>query len=83
MLVVCVRKKLFGFTYGRIYRVTHVPFSHSVSSENDDTDDYIWVIDYKGIVVGESKMCFQTLPQWKRSLKNRDTILWALTSGVL
>lgn len=83
MLVVCIRKKLFGFTYGRIYRVTHVPFSCVNYSIEDKDSEYFWIIDNKGNTVGESKRDFQTIPQWKKSLDNRDAILWALTSGVL
>ena len=75
MLVVCSRNDLRGFTYGRIYRISY---------QADMTEGgYSWVTNDKGIIVGEPKHYFKTIEDWKKSLENRNAILWALTSGVL
>jgi hypothetical protein len=75
MLVVCSRNDLRGFTYGRIYLIGY---------KADMTEGgYIFATNDKGIIVGEPKRYFKTIEDWKKGLKNRNTILWALTSGVL
>lgn len=75
MLVVCSRNDLRGFTYGRIYRIGY---------QADMTEGgYSWVTNDKGIIVGEPKHYFKTIEQWKKSLENRNAVIWALTSGIL
>ena len=74
MLVVCSRNDLRGFTYGRIYRIGY---------KADLTEGYVFVTNDKGIIVGEPKHYFKTIEQWKKSLENRNAVIWALTSGIL
>jgi hypothetical protein len=75
MLVVCSNKDLHGFTYGRLYVFTYDP-------DLFDTG-YTWVKNDKGVIVGEPASNFRSLTDWKKTIQNRNAILWALTSGVL
>lgn len=75
MLVVCTQKDLRGFTYGRIYRIG---YQADISG-----DGYTFVTNDKAVIVGEPKRYFKSIEDWRKCLKNRNSILWALTSGVL
>ena len=62
MLVVCSNKTISGrgFTYGRLY---HIGYQCELTGGG-----YSWVTNDKGIIVGEAKMFFKTLPDWKKHI---------------
>jgi hypothetical protein len=63
MLVVCSNKDLYGFTYGRIY--------HFISDPDMFCSGYVWVKNDKNLIVGEPKLFFKTLDEWKKILKEK------------
>ncbi len=70
MLVVCSRKDVHGFTYGRLYVLLYDP-------DLFDTG-YTWIKNDKGIIVGQPKVCFKTIAEWKKTVNNRKMAVAAL-----
>jgi hypothetical protein len=62
MLVICTSKTISnrGFTYGRLYRINH------------QCGGYSWVTNDKGVIIGEVRIFFETLTDWKKYINKEN-----------
>lgn len=70
MLVVCSKRDVHGFTYGRLYVFIYDPDLYDTG--------YTWLKNDKGIIVGQPKLWFKSITDWKKTISNRNMALAAL-----
>ena len=70
MLVVCSRKDVHGFTYGRLYVFM---FYNDLANS-----DYTFLRNDKNIVVSQPKIFFKSITDWEKVIRNRKMAVAAL-----
>jgi hypothetical protein len=70
MLVVCNKRGVNGFTYGRLY--VFMFYTDLLNS------DYTFLRNDRNIVVSQPKNCFKSITDWKKVISNRKEAVAAL-----
>lgn len=70
MLVVCSKRDVYGFTYGRLYIFM---FYNDLLNSN-----YTFLRNDKNIIVSQPKIFFKSITDWKKVISNRKMAVAAL-----